>query len=156
MSLTVSRVGASTKVTDDDARGGVEPGAKHDSTARGEPTRRPPGRGRDRRRRRLGLGGDRERTGAREGSGRVSRRRLPAEGNHRIRPERRPRERLGQDVHDADAVGQTGDPEAFGNTRIQGFIRVGDAEAPRLAFVEPMVTREFLRWFDGKGTYEIP
>jgi len=25
-----------------------------------------------------------------------------------------------------------------------------------LAFVEPMVTREFLRWFDGKGTYEIP
>jgi hypothetical protein len=55
-----------------------------------------------------------------------------------------------------DAPGEPGTPEAFDNTLIQGFIQVGDAEAPRLAFVEPMVTREFLRGFDGKETYEIP
>jgi hypothetical protein len=54
-----------------------------------------------------------------------------------------------------DAPGEPGTPEAFDNTLIQGFIGVGD-EAPRLAFVEPMITREFLRGVDGNETYEVP
>jgi hypothetical protein len=53
-----------------------------------------------------------------------------------------------------DAPGEPGDPEAFDNTLIQGF--VGDADGSRLAFVEPMVTREFLRNADGNETYEVP
>ena len=53
-----------------------------------------------------------------------------------------------------DAPGEPGDPEAFDNTLIQGF--VGDADASRLAFVEPMLTREFLRDADGNETYEVP
>jgi hypothetical protein len=46
-----------------------------------------------------------------------------------------------------------GDPTKFDNTLIQGFI--GDAEGSRLAFVEPMLTREFLRDFHGIKTYDI-
>ncbi|WP_199236408.1 hypothetical protein [Halorubrum sp. ASP1] len=53
-----------------------------------------------------------------------------------------------------DAPGEPGDPDAFDNTLIQGF--VGDADSSRLAFVEPMVTREFLRDADGNETYEVP
>ncbi|ELZ52416.1 hypothetical protein [Halorubrum distributum] len=53
-----------------------------------------------------------------------------------------------------DGPGEPGTPEAFDNTLIQGF--VGDAETSRLAFVEPMITREFLREFDGNETYEVP
>lgn len=53
-----------------------------------------------------------------------------------------------------DAPGEPGDPEAFDNTLIQGF--VGDDGGSRLAFVEPMITREFLREFEGNETYEVP
>jgi hypothetical protein len=56
-----------------------------------------------------------------------------------------------------DGPGDVGDPEAFDNTLIQGFIGVGeDEQDPRLAFVEPMITREFLRDFGGNETYEVP
>jgi hypothetical protein len=53
-----------------------------------------------------------------------------------------------------DAPGEPGNPEAFDNTLIQGF--VGDTDGSRLAFVEPMLTREFLRDADGNETYEVP
>lgn len=53
-----------------------------------------------------------------------------------------------------DGPGDTGDPEKFSNTLIQGFI--GDTEGSRLAFVEPMLTREFLREFQGTETYGVP
>jgi hypothetical protein len=53
-----------------------------------------------------------------------------------------------------DAPGEPGDPAAFDNTLIQGF--VGDTDGSRLAFVEPMVTREFLRDFDGTQKYDVP
>ena len=53
-----------------------------------------------------------------------------------------------------DGPGEPGNPEAFDNTLIQGF--TGDAETSRLAFVEPMITRDFLRNFDGNETYEVP
>ena len=53
-----------------------------------------------------------------------------------------------------DAPGEPGNPGAFDNTLIQGFI--SDKESSRLAFVEPMITREFLRNFGGNETYEVP
>jgi len=53
-----------------------------------------------------------------------------------------------------DGPDEGGDPGAFTNTLIQGFI--GDSDGSRLAFVEPMLTREFLRGFRGTETYEIP
>ena len=53
-----------------------------------------------------------------------------------------------------DAPGEPGNPEAFDNTLIQGF--VGDTDGSRLAFVEPMLTREFLRDANGTETYEVP
>lgn len=53
-----------------------------------------------------------------------------------------------------DGPGEPGTPENFDNTLIQGF--VGDAETSRLAFVEPMITKQFLRDFDGNETYEVP
>lgn len=53
-----------------------------------------------------------------------------------------------------DAPGEPGNPDAFANTLIQGFI--SDTETSRLAFVEPMITREFLRGFGGNETYEVP
>ncbi|WP_066415942.1 hypothetical protein [Halorubrum aethiopicum] len=53
-----------------------------------------------------------------------------------------------------DAPGEPGDPEAFDNTLIQGF--VADAETSRLAFVEPMITRKFLRDHSGTENYDVP
>ncbi|SDF28891.1 hypothetical protein SAMN04488067_103100 [Halorubrum xinjiangense] len=53
-----------------------------------------------------------------------------------------------------DGPGEPGTPENFDNTLIQGF--VGDAETSRLAFVEPMITRDFLLGFGGNETYEVP
>jgi hypothetical protein len=47
-----------------------------------------------------------------------------------------------------------GDPTSFSNTLIQGFI--GDTERSQLAFVEPMLTREFLSDFRGSKTYDVP
>lgn len=56
-----------------------------------------------------------------------------------------------------DGPDDVGDPDAFENTLIQGFVGVGEeGPDPRLAFVEPMITREFLRGFDGNETYEVP
>ncbi len=49
---------------------------------------------------------------------------------------------------------EQGDPTNFDNTLIQGFI--GDKEGSQLAFVEPMLTREFLSGFEGTETYDIP
>ncbi|OYR50133.1 hypothetical protein [Halorubrum sp. Ea8] len=53
-----------------------------------------------------------------------------------------------------DGPDDVGDPGAFDNTLIQGFI--GDADSSRLAFVEPMITREFLRNFNGNEEYSVP
>jgi hypothetical protein len=57
-----------------------------------------------------------------------------------------------------DAPGERGDPTAFTNTLIQGFIGVGPggAAGSRLAFVEPMVTREYLAGVSGVERYEVP
>ncbi|SMO63887.1 hypothetical protein [Halorubrum cibi] len=53
-----------------------------------------------------------------------------------------------------DGPDDVGDPDGFSNTLIQGF--VGDEEGSRLAFVEPMVTLEFLEGFDGTEKYDVP
>ncbi|WP_424015398.1 hypothetical protein ACOZ35_05285 [Halorubrum xinjiangense] len=53
-----------------------------------------------------------------------------------------------------DGPGEPGTPEDFDNTLIQGF--TGDAETSQLAFVKPMITRAFLKDFDGNETYEVP
>lgn len=55
-----------------------------------------------------------------------------------------------------DGPDDDGDPDAFSNTLIQGFVGVGEADDPRLAFVEPMVTRGFLRGFSGSRTFDVP
>ncbi|MFB6295604.1 MAG: twin-arginine translocation signal domain-containing protein [Halobacteriales archaeon] len=55
-----------------------------------------------------------------------------------------------------DAPGEPGDPEEFTNTLIQGFVGVGENDDPRLAFVEPMITREFLNRFTGTEEYDVP
>ncbi|WP_432508747.1 hypothetical protein [Halorubrum ezzemoulense] len=55
-----------------------------------------------------------------------------------------------------DGPGEPGDPDAFANTLIQGFIAPDESEPPRLAFVEPMITRDFLRGFEGRETYAVP
>lgn len=53
-----------------------------------------------------------------------------------------------------DAPGEPGTPELFSNTLIQGFI--GDSAGSELAFVEPMLTLEFLRGATGNQLYDIP
>lgn len=53
-----------------------------------------------------------------------------------------------------DGPDDTGDPDAFSNTLIQGF--VGNSEGSRLAFVEPMLTREYLLGVEGRNTYAVP
>lgn len=61
---------------------------------------------------------------------------------------------MGEHLAPADAPELPGNPDAFTNTLVQGFVGV-DGE-PELAFVEPMVTREFLREFEGTERYEVP
>jgi len=61
---------------------------------------------------------------------------------------------MGEHLAPADAPEVPGDPDAFTNTLIQGFVGV-DGE-PRLAFLEPMLTREFLRQLDGTERYDVP
>ena len=156
MSRTINRVGANTKMTDDDARG--ESNRARNTTRPREASRRAVLR-------------DVAATGAAVawGSGAVAG--APGQGKGAGGPpgggfppkgitEYGPSVDLGngsvRTFTTETPSGEPGTPEAFDNTRIQGFIRVGDAEAPRLAFVEPMVTRELLRGFDGKETYEIP
>lgn len=60
-----------------------------------------------------------------------------------------------------DAPDESGDPDAFSNTLIQGFVGVDDegdglGDNPRLAFVEPMITKEFLKGHTGTEEYEVP
>ena len=61
---------------------------------------------------------------------------------------------MGEHLAPSDAPELPGNPESFTNTLIQGFVGV-DGE-PELAFVEPMLTRELLRGFEGTETYEVP
>lgn len=63
---------------------------------------------------------------------------------------------MGEHTAPLDAPELPGNPEAFTNTLIQGFVGVGENDDPRLAFVEPMVTREFLRGFSGTENYDVP
>jgi hypothetical protein len=63
---------------------------------------------------------------------------------------------MGEHLAPADAPEVPGNPEAFTATLIQGFVGVGAAERPRLAFVEPMLTRAFLRNHTGVATFEVP
>ncbi|WP_338738568.1 hypothetical protein [Haloplanus salilacus] len=61
---------------------------------------------------------------------------------------------MGEHTAPNDAPEIPGNPDAFTNTLIQGFVGVdGD---PRLAFVEPMITREYLREFDGREAFDVP
>jgi hypothetical protein len=62
---------------------------------------------------------------------------------------------MGEHTAPLDAPELPGNPEAFTNTLIQGFIEP-DGGDPRLAFVEPMITREFLDGFDGTAVYDVP
>lgn len=61
---------------------------------------------------------------------------------------------MGEHVAPADAPEIPANPDAFTNTLIQGFVGTGDG--PELAFVEPMITREFLRNVRGTASYDVP
>jgi len=61
---------------------------------------------------------------------------------------------MGEHLAPADAPEVPGTPEAFENTLIQGFVAVEGR--PRLAFVEPMLTREFLQEFTGRERQSVP
>jgi hypothetical protein len=65
---------------------------------------------------------------------------------------------MGEHTAPASAPELPGAPEKFSNTLIQGFIDVGtpNEPQPRLAFVEPMLTRAFLKDATGTRTYDIP
>lgn len=60
---------------------------------------------------------------------------------------------MGEHTAPSDAPEVPGEPDAFTNTLIHGFVSVGGD--PRLAFLEPMVTRRFLDAFEGTERYEI-
>lgn len=56
-----------------------------------------------------------------------------------------------------DGPDDTGDPDEFDNTLIQGFVGPeGDEQNPELAFVEPMITREFFEDVSGTESYDVP
>lgn len=61
---------------------------------------------------------------------------------------------MGEHVAPGDAPELPGNPDAFTNTLIQGF--VGTGSGPELAFIEPMITREFLQDVSGTELYELP
>lgn len=61
---------------------------------------------------------------------------------------------MGEHVAPGDAPEVPGNPDAFANTLIQGFVEVN--AAPQLAFVEPMITREFLQSAGGTERYDVP
>jgi hypothetical protein len=61
---------------------------------------------------------------------------------------------MGEHMAPSDAPEVPGNPSAFTNTLIQGFVGVDGV--PELAFVEPMLTREFLREFRGTERYAVP
>lgn len=60
---------------------------------------------------------------------------------------------MGEHLAPSDAPEVPGTPDAFTHTLIQGFVGVDGA--PELAFVEPMLTREFLREFEGQERYDV-
>ncbi|ESP89979.1 hypothetical protein [Candidatus Halobonum tyrrellensis] len=63
---------------------------------------------------------------------------------------------MGEHLAPSDAPELPGSPEAFTATLVQGFVGVGDGRTdPRLAFVEPMVTREYLRGVDGTERFAV-
>ncbi|MDZ5812444.1 hypothetical protein U4E84_13925 [Halorubrum sp. AD140] len=69
---------------------------------------------------------------------------------------------MGEHLAPADAPELPGAPEKFSNTLIQGFVGLDDngadpnaGENPQLAFLEPMITREFLEGFSGTESYDI-
>lgn len=55
-----------------------------------------------------------------------------------------------------DGPGEPGNPDEFTNTLILGYVGVDGGADSRMAFVEPMVTRDFLNGFSGTETYEVP
>ncbi|MFC5278566.1 hypothetical protein ACFPM1_07325 [Halorubrum rubrum] len=60
-----------------------------------------------------------------------------------------------------DGPDDDADPDAFTNTLIQGFVGVDEGgddlgDVPRLAFIEPMITREFLRDHSGTENDTVP
>lgn len=61
---------------------------------------------------------------------------------------------MGEHVAPANAPELPGNPEAFTNTLIQGFAAV-DGEA-QLSFVEPMLTRAYLRTVRGVEAFAVP
>jgi hypothetical protein len=61
---------------------------------------------------------------------------------------------MGEHLAPADAPELPGNPAAFTNTLIQGFVGV-DGE-PEIAFVEPMLTREYLRGVEGTERFGVP
>lgn len=64
---------------------------------------------------------------------------------------------MGEHTAPVDAPELPGQPEQFTNTLIQGFVGVGEnGQDPRLAFVEPMITREFFRDHTGTETDDVP
>lgn len=63
---------------------------------------------------------------------------------------------MGEHLAPGDAPELPGNPDAFTNTLIQGFVGVGEDDTPRLAFVEPMITLDFLRDHEETENYEIP
>ncbi len=60
---------------------------------------------------------------------------------------------MGEHLAPADAPELPGNPEAFTNTLIQGFVGV---DGPELAFLEPMLTREYLCESEGTERFEVP
>ena len=73
-------------------------------------------------------------------------------------PEERYIADVGEHVAPVNAPELPGNPDAFTATLIQGFVGVedGDDIDPQLAFVEPMVTREYLTDASGVESFEVP
>lgn len=64
---------------------------------------------------------------------------------------------MGEHAAPLDAPELPANPDAFTNTLIQGFVGLGtDGQDPELAFVEPMITREFFEDFSGTESYDVP
>jgi len=64
---------------------------------------------------------------------------------------------MGEHLAPGDAPEIPGNPDAFDVTLIQGVVGVGtDGATPQWAFVEPMVTREYLRGIEGTETFDVP
>ena len=63
---------------------------------------------------------------------------------------------MGEHAAPRDAPELPADPDEFTNTLIQGFVGTGcSGRDPKLAFVEPMVTRDFLEGVTGTESYDV-